>query len=61
MKLMRSLDFVKVVESTQLLEEQLTFEQKKTWSNVKDGFAELKLAEEGNLIPRPLEELLNEL
>ena len=61
MKLMKSLNFVKVVEPTPTLEEQLTPEQKEIWANVKQGFVELKLAEEGKIEFRPIEELLNEL
>jgi hypothetical protein len=61
MKLMKSLDFVKVVEPAQTLEDQLTPEQKETWNNVKQGFIELKMAEEGKLEFRPIQELLNEL
>jgi hypothetical protein len=61
MKLMRSLNFVKVVETTQALEKQLTTEQKETWNNVKQGFVELKSAEEGKVKFRPIQELINEL
>lgn len=61
MKLMKSLNFVKLVESPQSLEEQLTTEQKEIWDNVKQGFEELKLVEEGKLKTRPLQELINEL
>jgi len=61
MTLMKSLDFVKVVEPAQTLEDQLTTEQKETWNNVKQGFVELKMAEEGKLKPRPVQDLINEL
>ena len=61
MKLMKSLDFVKVIETTQTLEDQLTPEQKETWKNVKQGFEELKMVEQGKLKSRPIQELLNEL
>jgi hypothetical protein len=61
MKLMRSLNFVKVVEPAPASEEQLTPEQKEIWKNVKQGFIELKLEEEGKIKFRPVEELLNEL
>jgi hypothetical protein len=61
MKLMRSLNFVKVVEPAQSLEDQLTPGQKKTWENIKQGFVELKLHEEGKLEFRPVEDLINEL
>lgn len=61
MKLMKSLDFVKVIEPSQTLEEQLTPEQRKTWQNIKQGFVELKMVEEGKVKSRPVQELLNEL
>jgi hypothetical protein len=61
MKLMHSLKFVKIVEAPLLLEEQLTPAQKKIWENVKQGFIELKLEEEGKLAFRPIQELLDEL
>ena len=61
MKLMNSLNFVKVVEPSQSLEDQLSPEQKKTWQNIKQGFIELKMIEEGKLKSRPIQELLNEL
>jgi len=61
MKLMKSLDFVKVVEPSKTLEEQLTPGQLKTWKNIKQGFIELKLSEEGKLTLRPIEDLINEL
>lgn len=61
MKLMHSLNFVKVVDAPLTLEEQLTPAQKKIWENVKQGFIELKLAGEGKLELRPIQELLDEL
>lgn len=61
MKLMHSLDFVKVVEPVGTLEDQLTMEQRQTWDNVKQGFEELKMIEDGKLKPRPLQDLINEL
>jgi hypothetical protein len=61
MKLMKSLNFVKVVEPAQSLEDQLTPGQMKTWKNIKQGFVELKMIEEGKLKARPIEELLDEL
>ena len=61
MKLMKSLNFVKVNESPLTLEEQLTPQQKETWQNIKQGFEELKLNEEGKLNFRPLQSLLDEL
>lgn len=61
MKLMQSLNFVKVVEPAAVTEEQLTPAQKEIWNNVKQGFVELKQAEEGKLKFRPVQELLDEL
>ncbi|WP_295671744.1 hypothetical protein [uncultured Mucilaginibacter sp.] len=61
MKLMKSLDFVKVVEPSKTLEEQLTPGQMETWQNIKQGFVELKMKEEGKLKGRPIQELLDEL
>jgi hypothetical protein len=61
MKLMQSLNFVKVVEPAPSLEDQLTPGQMETWKNIKQGFIELKLSEEGKLTFRPIEELINEL
>jgi len=61
MKLMRSLNFVKVVEPAYSPEEQLSVEQKEIWDNVKQGFVELKMIEEGKIKPRPLQELLDEI
>jgi hypothetical protein len=61
MKLMQSLNFVKVVEPRQTLEDQLSPEQKEVWENVKQGFIELKMMEEGKLQSRPIQELLDEL
>ena len=43
------------------LEDQLTPAQKEIWNNVKQGFIELKMAEDGKLKFRPVQELLNEL
>jgi hypothetical protein len=43
------------------LESQLTPAQKETWENIKQGFIELKLAEEGKVKFRPIQELLDEL
>lgn len=61
MKLMRSLNFVKVVEAIPILEEELSPDQKTTWDNIKQGFEEFKMAEDGTLKTRPLQELINEL
>lgn len=43
------------------LEDQLTPGQRQIWNNVKQGFIELKFAEEGKLKFRPIQELLDEL
>ena len=61
MKLMKSLNFVKVVEPETSLENRLTVEQKETWNNVKQGFIELNLANEGKEEFRPIEDIINEL
>jgi len=61
MKLMQSLNFVKVVEPAPSLEDQLTPGQMETWKNIKQGFIELKLMEEGKIKSRPIQELLDEL
>ncbi|GAC1307437.1 MAG: hypothetical protein NVSMB24_19260 [Mucilaginibacter sp.] len=61
MKLMRSLNFVKVVEANPAHAEKLSAEQQKTWENVKQGFEELKMSEKGEIKFRPVQELLNEL
>ena len=61
MKLMNSLNFVKVIDAPLTLEEQLTPGQKESWENVKQGFVELKMAEEGEIKFRPIQELLDEL
>ena len=61
MKLMHSLNFVKVVEPAPSLEDQLSPGQKKTWENIKQGFVELKMEEEGKLKFRPVQDLINEL
>lgn len=61
MKLMKSLDFVKVVEPTHAIEDELTADQKETWGNIKQGFEDLKLNEEGKLKFRPLQDVIDEL
>ena len=61
MKLMKSLNFVDVIEPAKTAEEQLTPEQQEIWTTVKEGFIELKMVEEGKLKDRPLQELLDEL
>lgn len=49
-----------VLKTGKTLERELTSAQKKTWHNVKRGFIELKMAEEGKLKFRPIQELINE-
>lgn len=48
-------------QDAQSLEDQLSPEQKKVWENIKQGFVELKLIEEGKLKARPIQELFDEL
>lgn len=62
MKLVRSLNFVEVVDPvTQSVEDTLTPEQKETWQNVKTGFEDMKLVEQGKLKTRPVQALFDEL
>ena len=61
MMLMKSLTFVKVNDPALPLEEQLTPEQRETWEDIKQGFVELKMMEEGKLKARPIQEILDEL
>lgn len=60
MQLVRNLKFVKVKQESPL-EAQLTPSQKKTWKNIKQGFEELKLVEQGKMKPIPAEDFLKEL
>ncbi len=60
MKLIKELNFVQVAESSQH-EESLTPEQKETWENIRTGFEELKLVDQGNHKARPIQALLDEL
>lgn len=60
MKLIQELNFVQVTKSSEL-EENLTLAQKETWQNIRAGFEELKLAEQGNHKARPVQGLLDEL
>lgn len=56
------LDFVKIKERKKVsLEDELTTAQKKTWKNIKQGFEEMKLVEQGKIKARPIQYLLNEL
>lgn len=60
MKLMKSLNFVEVIDQP-ATEDQLNADQADTWNNVKQGFTELQLEQEGKLKFRPIQELLDEL
>lgn len=60
MQLVRQLKFVKIKKEI-LLEEQLTSSQQETWKNIKQGFEELKLVEQGKAKTRPIKEVLDEL
>lgn len=59
MKLLRSLNFVQVVDPT-TLEDTLSLDQQQTWLNIKKGFEELKDAEQNKKKLRPVEALLQE-
>ena len=61
MKLMKSLNFVKVVEPAKSAEEQLTPGHRERWKYLKQCFVELNKVVEGKLKYRPLKELLDEL
>ncbi|MDQ6479012.1 hypothetical protein [Dyadobacter sp. LHD-138] len=60
MKLVHSLNFVQVQEPVKS-EDGLTEMQKETWKNIKTGFEEMKMVEEGSINVRPVQFLLNEL
>jgi len=60
MKLVRALNFVEVADSLQI-ENDLSPAQKETWQNVKTGFEELKMVEQGKRKARPIQDLINEL
>nr|MCU0341849.1 hypothetical protein [Spirosomataceae bacterium] len=60
MQLVQNLKFAKVKQESPL-EAQLSASQKKTWKNIKQGFEELRLVEEGKATTRPLNEVLDEL
>jgi hypothetical protein len=47
--------------TSQTSEDRLTPRQKETWNNIKQGFMELKMVEEGKAKSRPAEELLGEI
>ena len=57
----KSTNLDNVPETAITLEDKLTPEQKKTWKNIKQGFIELKMAEEGKIKFRPIQELIGEL
>ena len=58
-----SVDKIKLVKAGKpsSLEDKLTPAQKKTWKNIKQGFVEMKMAEEGKIKFRPIQELIDEL
>jgi hypothetical protein len=65
-KLVHSLNFVQIADSTEIAgmqqsEQKLTTAQKETWNNIKTGFEELKLVEQGIAKTRPVQELLAEI
>ena len=62
-RLVKNLKFVKLAGESPAadLEAQLTPAQRKTWANIKKGFQELKLVEQGKLQTRPLQDLLDEI
>lgn len=51
----------KIVKKSISLEDKLTPIQKETWQNIKAGFSELKMIDQGKLKPRPVELLLKQL
>lgn len=62
-RLVKNLKFVKLADAEPSAdpEAQLTPAQRKTWANIKKGFEELKLVEQGKLQTRPLQDLLDEI
>jgi hypothetical protein len=60
MQLVQNLKFAKVKQESPL-EAQLSASQEKTWKNIKQGFEELRLVEEGKLKTIPAEDFLEEL
>lgn len=60
MKFIRTLDFVNV-EKPLSLEDELTASQKEVWENIKEGFKEFQMIEQGHSKARPVKFLLDEL
>lgn len=60
MKFIRSLDFVNI-EKPLSLEDELTPSQKEVWENIKAGFKEYQMIEQGHSKARPVKFLLDEL
>ncbi len=60
MKLVRSLNFIEIEESAKA-DNSLSSEQKETWENIKAGFQEMEMVDEGLITSRPIQFLLNEV
>ena len=62
-RLVKNLKFVKLAGESLAAdpEAQLTPAQCKTWANIKKGFEELKLVEQGKMQTRPASDFLAEL
>ena len=62
-RLVKNLKFVKLAGEKPSAdpEAQLTPSQRKTWANIRKGFEELKLVEQGKMQTRPASALLEEL
>jgi len=60
MQLVNALDFAQIDNQDESAS-SLTDEQKAVWENVKAGFEEYKLVEQGKRKARPIEALLDEL
>ncbi len=62
-RLVKNLKFVKLADENISTdpEARLTPAQRKTWANIKKGFEELKLVEQGKLQTRPASDFLAEL
>lgn len=61
--LVKNLKFVKLADEKHPAdpEARLTPSQRETWANIKKGFEELKLVEQGKMKTRPLQDLLDEI
>lgn len=57
LELIRALGFVKVLKK----EEKMNEWKKETLANIRRGFEEMKLVEEGKMKATPLKDFLNEL